>query len=44
LNFSIRLALHMPRQQLNIPWVEEHTLQAVNQVGTTSQGWEFLSH
>jgi hypothetical protein len=30
LNLSIRLVLQMPKQQLNIPWVGEHILQAVN--------------
>jgi hypothetical protein len=29
-NLSIRLAIHMPKQQLKIPWVGKHTLQVVN--------------
>jgi hypothetical protein len=27
-NFSIRFAIHMPKQQLITPWVGEHMLQA----------------
>jgi hypothetical protein len=29
-NLSICLVIHMPKQQLSIPWVSEHMLQAVN--------------
>jgi hypothetical protein len=29
-NLSIRLVIHMSKQYLNIPWVGEHTLQAVD--------------
>jgi hypothetical protein len=30
LNLSICLVLHIPKQQLSIPWVREHTLQSVD--------------
>jgi hypothetical protein len=29
-DFSIHLVLHMPKQELNIPWIGEHMLQAVD--------------